>query len=232
MVLLPPPNLGARCWPLWVRTNRAPSTFPASGCRPPGFGFTRWAYKDWLVGELEKEADPVHLVAHDQGAIIGQGLVLERPALVASFVFGDAVADDDYHWHTEARVFQTAELGERSVAGMAAMTVKEWASMLESYGGAPPEYAEEMARGMDARMYEAMLKLYRSEPSMADWAIDPDRTYPPSLILWGNRDPGQDPSFGRRAAEAYGGRFAEIDSGHFWMLERPREAAQLIRAFW
>lgn len=34
------------------------------------------------------------------------------------------------------------------------------------------------------------------------------------------------------AGTAHGGRYAEIDSGHFWMLERPRETAELIRAFW
>lgn len=200
---------------------------------PVGFGFTRWAYKDWLIGELEKEDSPVHLVAHDQGAIIGQGLLVERPDLVASFVFGDAVADDDYHWHTEARVFQTAGLGEQSVAGMAALSVEDRASMLENYGGVPPEYSEEIARGMDGLMYEAMLKLYRSEPSVADWAIDPDKAYPPGLIVWGSRDYRMDGrTFGRRAAEAYGGRYAEIDSGHFWMLERPQESADLIRSFW
>ena len=34
---------------------------------PVGFGFTRWAYKDWLIGELEKEGGPVHL-----GGLLGR----------------------------------------------------------------------------------------------------------------------------------------------------------------
>jgi pimeloyl-ACP methyl ester carboxylesterase len=45
---------------------------PGFGCdAPAGFSGTRYAYRDWVIAELEALDGPVDLVGHDQGSVIG-----------------------------------------------------------------------------------------------------------------------------------------------------------------
>jgi pimeloyl-ACP methyl ester carboxylesterase len=201
---------------------------------PDGFAATRWGYRDWLIEQIEEVGEPVDLVGHDQGAIISQGVLLARPDLVRSIVLTGAVADDDYHWHPIARIWQTPGLGEAQMAEGFALDPEQLAQGLAQMSGLALSDACRIAAKYDATMGDAMLTLYRSEPSRADWTLRPDRTYPPSLVLWGAGDQAQDgPRFGGRAAEVMGGRYVEIPgTGHYWMLDRAEQGAAILRDFW
>ena len=89
---------------------------PGFGCdAPAGFSGTRYAYRDWLITELEAlkaMAEPVDLVGHDQGSVISQGVILARPDLVDSWVLGGGVCANDFLWHRQARIWQNTGLGE------------------------------------------------------------------------------------------------------------------------
>jgi len=51
---------------------------------PAGFGSTRLEYGDWLIRELEKVGEPVDLVGHDWGGLIGWTVTALHPRLVRS----------------------------------------------------------------------------------------------------------------------------------------------------
>src|SRR5690349_9304047 len=94
---------------------------------PPGFGAelpedfaaTQLAYRDWLVAELERIGEPVHLVGHDCGGLHVLNVAMHRPDLLRSWA-SDVVGifDADYTWHDQARVWQTPSAGEQLIAAM------------------------------------------------------------------------------------------------------------------
>jgi pimeloyl-ACP methyl ester carboxylesterase len=49
---------------------------------PDGFGATKDAYVDWLLGELARQREPVDLVGHDWGALLVLRAVSLRPGAV------------------------------------------------------------------------------------------------------------------------------------------------------
>lgn len=205
---------------------------PGFGAEPPaGFTGTRFAYRDWLVGQLEQIGEPVDLVGHDQGSVISQGVILARPDLVRSWALGGGVCAEDYLWHHQARIWQTAEVGEAACARLLALDITARARALQT-AGMPAERATHAAAAIDRRMLDHILRLYRSEPYISDWAFTADIDHPPGLILWGRHDPYQDASFGRATAAATGSPYRELDCGHWWQVERPAEVAETLTAHW
>jgi pimeloyl-ACP methyl ester carboxylesterase len=205
---------------------------PGFGCEAPaGFSGTRYAYRDWLIEELTAINEPVDLVGHDQGSVISQGVILARPDLINSWVLGAGVCADDFFWHRQARIWQNTGLGERWRDHFLALDTDTRAGMLVD-AGVPAVNATNVAAGMDRRMFDYLLPLYRSESYLEDWAFDPAATYPPGLVLWGKHDPYQSAEFGRLAAAASGARFHELACGHWWQVERPHEVAAELIAHW
>jgi pimeloyl-ACP methyl ester carboxylesterase len=98
--------------------------------------------------------------------------------------------------------------------------------------GVPEVEAAGVAAGMDRRMFDHILPLYRSEPYLEDWAFDPSSNYPPGLVLWGSDDRYQTAEFGRSAATAAGARFHELACGHWWQIERAEEIAAELTDHW
>jgi pimeloyl-ACP methyl ester carboxylesterase len=207
-------------------------SLPGFGCdAPAGFGATRWDYADWLVGRLAAFGEPVDVVGHDQGATILHGVLQERPELVRSWVLSDGVCDVDMGWHAQARMWQTTRVGEASCAAWLALGTDARVAALVA-GGVPEHWARRVADRIDERMLRCILALYRSEPYTGDWQLDPERSYPPGLVMWGTRDPFGPPELGRRAAERAWVDFVELDCGHWWPVEQPTEGARALRAFW
>jgi pimeloyl-ACP methyl ester carboxylesterase len=205
---------------------------PGFGCdAPAGFSGTRYAYRDWLIDRLEAMDGPVHLVGHDQGSVISQGVILSRPDLVNTWVLGGGVCADDFLWHRQARIWQTSGLGEHWRDEFLGLDVNARAAMLTA-AGVPEIDAPGVAAGMDRRMLDHILPLYRSEPYLEDWAFDPTVKYPPGLVLWGRDDRYQSTEFGRAAAAAAGARFHELACGHWWQAERAEEVAAELTAHW
>ena len=174
-----------------------PAAAGFGGDAPAGFSGTRYAYRDWVIDELEAMDGPVDLVGHDQGSVIGQGVILARPDLVNSWVLGGGVCADDFLWHRQARIWQNIGLGEQwrdsFSASMSTPVPACW------WPPALPEIdAADVAAGMDRRMFDQILPLYRSEPYLEDWAFDPTSTYPPGLVLWGRDDPTRQRNSARR----------------------------------
>jgi pimeloyl-ACP methyl ester carboxylesterase len=62
---------------------------------PPGFTATVEEYRRWLVAELERFGQPVHLVGHDWGGAHVVNVAMTRPELVRSWVCDVILADGD-----------------------------------------------------------------------------------------------------------------------------------------
>ena len=205
---------------------------PGFGCDGPAdFSATRYAYRDWLIKQLEAMHEPVDLVGHDQGSVISQGVILARPDLVNSWTLGGGVCAAEFLWHPQARIWQTSELGEQWRDHFLGLEMDARAAILAA-AGVPQIDAERVAAEMDRRMLDHILPLYRSEPYLEDWAFDPTSTYPPGLVLWGSEDPYQATEFGRSAAAAAGARFHELACGHWWQVERTEEVAAELTSHW
>jgi pimeloyl-ACP methyl ester carboxylesterase len=198
---------------------------------PTEFSGTRYAYRDWVISQLEAMGGSVDLVGHDQGSVIGQGVLLARPDLINSWVLGGGVCAEDFLWHRQARIWQNTTLGEQWRDGFLGLDMETRAEMLVG-AGLPAIDAGSVAAEMDHRMFDYILPLYRSEPYLEDWAFDPTATYPPGVVLWGKDDPYQAAEFGRVAAAASGARFHEMPCGHWWQTERPDEVAAELIAHW
>lgn len=217
VVLLSPPGFGA---PL-----------------PSGFSATFLAYRDWLVGELERFDQPVDLVGHDWGGCHVVNAVMHRPDLVRSWA-SDVVGlfDRDYVWHDMAQGFQTPEAGEQLVAMMQDGSVQDRAQQLVAFG-IPADVATSFAAAQGPEMGQAVLALYRSarQPALADAgkALG-DAAARPGLSLLATEDPfvGTE-EMRRRAADRAGARTEVLDGlGHWWMVEAPAAGAAILARFW
>lgn len=217
VVLLSPPGFGA---PL-----------------PSGFSATFLAYRDWLVGELERFDQPVDLVGHDWGGCHVVNAVMHRPDLVRSWA-SDVVGlfDRDYVWHDMAQGFQTPETGEQLVAMMQDGSVQDRAQQLVAFG-IPADVATSFAAAQGPEMGQAVLALYRSarQPALADAgkALG-DAAARPGLSLLATEDPfvGTE-EMRRRAADRAGARTEVLDGlGHWWMVEAPDAGAAILARFW
>src|SRR4030095_5226671 len=134
-------------------------SLPGFGCGvPAGFAATREAYVDWLVGELERIAEPVDLVGHDWGSLLVQRVVSLRPDLVRTWACGDGPVDVEYVWHDLAQQWQTPGVGEQIMAAFTPEALEEGLAG----AGIPREMARETARYVDEPEKQARLCLYRS----------------------------------------------------------------------
>ena len=203
---------------------------------PAGFGCTVLAYRDWLVGELERIGEPVDLVGHDWGGGHVVNVAMTRPDLLRSWatdVIG--VFDPGYVWHELAQVWQTPGAGEQAIAAMTGGTVGERAEFLAGRGIGDPSVATELAAAMPD-MAEAILPLYRSaaQPVMAALGRDLERAAArPGLCLLATEDGfvGTDEQR-RRAAGRAGARLEVLDGlGHWWMVEDPARGAEALDRF-
>lgn len=118
---------------------------------------------------------------------------------------------------------------------MGAVSREDWIANMGT-NGVTKAAAADMADALEA-MTDCILPLYRSgaQPAMIELGkILAATDLPPGLAL----DPTEDPYVGPpgRAAEMadrLGAWHAPMDgAGHWWMMERPGEAADLLVGFW
>ncbi|MBV9992447.1 MAG: alpha/beta hydrolase [Alphaproteobacteria bacterium] len=204
---------------------------PGFGCAlPAGFEPTKDNYAAWLVAELGKLSGPIDLVGHDWGALLCYRALSLEPRLVRSWAAGGAPLDPDYVWHDMAQAWQTPGVGEEV---MKQLIPEAMAPGLMAQGQ-PKEVAEESAGALDATMKAAILSLYRSAKTVGrDWYDDLERIAAPGLVIFGERDPYVNWTFGEKLARHVGARFALIkDCGHWWEAEKPAEVAAALEEFW
>lgn len=204
---------------------------------PDGFPATHEAYRDWLAAELAAIDGPVDLVGHDWGGGHVVNVVMHRPDLVRSWTT-DVIGlfDPDYVWHDMAQIWQTPGAGEDFVAAMLAGDAAERAERNTALG-IPADVAAELALGQTPEMGTAILALYRSaaQPVLAEAGRSlPNAAAKPGLAILASEDPFVGSAeMKRRAAARAGARIEVLDGlGHWWMLEDPDRAAEVLTRFW
>ena len=204
---------------------------------PAGFEPTQVAYRDWLIGELERLGGGVDLVGHDWGAGHVYGVLAERPDLLRSWAADCAgLVHPDYVWHDAAQAWQTPEVGEQALAQIFAMPEAQRAETWESMG-IRADAARAIAAGQDEPMGRCVLGLYRSarQPAMARLgerlASGPKR---PGLVIVAREDPyAGTPEMAGFVADRLGARRFDLDGlGHWWMFEGAEPAARALVSFW
>jgi pimeloyl-ACP methyl ester carboxylesterase len=207
----------------------------------PGFGApvsesfprTRLAYRDWLIGEIEKIDQPVDLVGHDWGAGHTYAVAAARPDLLCSWAADCAgLVHPSYEWHPAAQIWQKDEEGERSIEQIIAMSGDD---LVESFG-VPPKLASTMATNLDAEMGASILALYRSaiQPAMSELGENLAAALRrPALLIHATADPFVPPDMVFDVAEKTGARIMTLEGRqHWWMWEDPKEAAEGLVSFW
>jgi pimeloyl-ACP methyl ester carboxylesterase len=203
--------------------------------RPDGFSATNEAYLEWLITELERLGEPVDLVGHDWGGILTVRVACLRPDLLRSWV-SDAlgVFDAEHKWHDLARVWQTPGNGEGFVE---AALVSSDEDAIAGFGrsGMPAEQAVAMRRQWDRDLWECALDLYRSAVHVSDeWGQEIEKAAArPGLAILPQNEGFVDSAWAQRAAEHAGARVLALDElGHWWFLENPSLAAEILGDFW
>ena len=91
------------------------------------------------------------------------------------------------------------------------------------------------ADGIDARMAECILALYRSAVTVGEEWEDAVAAMPsrPALVLWGRDDPFVTPEFGERLAARIDAELLLFDDcGHWWPWERAAQTAAALEQLW
>lgn len=207
---------------------------------PPGFGVplpadfpaTVTAYRDWLIGELERFDRPVDLLGHDWGGGHVVTALMQRPELVRSWA-SDALGlfDPKYTWHDMAQTWQTPGDGEAHLDQIFGGTPEQRAEQMEAFGIGRAE-ALQIAGAQGPEMKRAVLALYRSaaQPAMAELGTGlPALAARPGLAILATADPfiGSE-ELPRRAAERAGAEITVLATGWAtggWPRTRPAPRA-------
>ena len=206
---------------------------PAFGSpRPPGFDATMHTYAAWLAEEL-RAFDEIDLVSHDWGGLLTLRVLADQPANVRSWVTDMGDLDPTFEWHDTAKTWQTAGEGEALMEVFISASLEDRAAILEGVS-APQPGATVMAEHLDRTMADAILDLYRSATAIGDeWGPGVDQIRAPGLLVQSMNDPFRNPNRVQALADRTDAEIATLeDAGHFWMLDDPAGAAQLITDFW
>ncbi len=206
---------------------------------PDGFDPTMDAYAEWLVAELDTiaaDGSEIDLVGHDWGAGHVYGALSRRPDLVRTWA-GDiaGVVHRDYVWHDMAQAWQTPDVGEQVVEGMASSTHADKVALFEGLG-LPPAIADDLAAGLDAEMGRCVLRLYRTgaQPAVGELG---DRlasmSLPPGLVVDAELDAYVPSELSVDVARRLGADVLRLDGrGHWWMVDDVAPVADSLVAFW
>lgn len=212
---------------------------------PPGFGTPTpvdWAgtvreYRDWLLAELEAIGGEIDLVGHDWGAGHVFGVLAERPNIVRSWA-ADCVGllHPEYQWHDAAQGWQAPELGEQMVAGMVAMPNDQFVDAFSGLG-MTPDIAATVKSHINDDMARCILSLYRdaAQPVMVELGMKFVAARPVGgLVLIAENDHFAGPhAFHEQLASQVDANIAHIQGvGHWWMCEKPQEAARILLSHW
>ena len=238
------PETAAVWGPLRAELDRVAGHLKVVCLSPPGWGSpvppdwraTVEAYRQWLVGELQRFGGPVDLVGHDWGGGHVLTVAMTRPDLLRSWC-SDVLGcfDPGYEWHPLAQIWQTPGRGEAAVEAL----VRNPTALIEPLAarGLDPAVGAELAAGYDETMARCILDLYRdaAQPAMARLGQNlPAAAARPglSVLATADDDVGTE-RMRRRAATRAGARTAVLDGlGHWWMVQDPARAAAVFTEFW
>lgn len=202
---------------------------------PTGFGATAPEYAGWLVRELERLEGPIHLIGHDWGGGHVVNAMLLRPDLMASVATDIAGCyDPGYVWHDMAQLWRTPDVGEETVAAMAAVPRDERIVTYEGLGMSAAAAAA--CADAIAAMGPCILALYRSADESTFEAAGravAALQHPPALhVIVATADTYTGgPEKATATATAWGATLHRLEGlGHWWMMEDPTRAAEVVRA--
>jgi pimeloyl-ACP methyl ester carboxylesterase len=197
---------------------------------PEGFDSTKEAYLDWVITELERFGEPVHLVGHDWGALLATRIASLRQDLIRTWSIANGPVDPGYEWHPLAQLWATPGAGEEFMNGT---DVEGFAGNFKALD-VPAEDARAKAERMDDRMKDSILKLYRSSTEVsAEWGPDVRNAAPGGLIFWGRKDQLCPVDFAYRMGAAAGAEEVRtLDANHWVILEQPQQVAELLEQHW
>ena len=200
--------------PGFGRTGK-PADFPYSIA-----GFDRFVERFCDVAGLDR----VSLVMHDWGGA-GMAFAQRFPERIEKLVLFSALPLlPGYRWHRVARAWRTPIVGELTMG----ITTKRGLKR-----NVPAEIVDRVWKDFDHGTQRAILKLYRATPEsqLAPAGERLGDVRAPALILWPERDPYIDASFGREYANALGGEVTlePVDTGHWTWVERPETIDRVAR---
>ena len=212
---------------------------------PPGFGApvpegwhaTSGEYVEWLVGEIEAIGTSVDVVAHDWGAGHLFGLLDRRPDLVKSWIADCAgLLHPDYVWHDAAQGWQTEGVGEQIVDAMVQMSDDDFTASFTALG-MTESIARDVKRALTAEMGACILALYRSaaQPAMAELGRRLAAASPVAgtvVVADGDHYAGTVAMMEETAATLSASIARMPGCGHWWMIEQPVRAADMLVAHW
>ena len=213
------------------RTDVVALGLPGFGSPAPSFEPTMGNYADWLAAELAQH-DEVDLVAHDWGALLALRVLAAKPANIRTWTMDGGDLAADFQWHDLAKLWISPE-GEGFMEGLLSATAADRAATLVA-AGVPESGAFTMANAFDATMAACILALYRSSVDIGnEWGPGIDSITGPGLVIDADQDPFRSADRPRRLAARVG---AEVEvlpgAGHWWMLDSPQVAAEVLQDFW
>jgi haloalkane dehalogenase len=182
----------------------------------------------------ELSLDPVVLVTHDWGVMIGLRWACDHPGAARALVISDGGFFADRRWHDLANTMRTPGDGERL---MESFTREGFEAMMGQVArGIGPDAAEEYWKGFSSdERRRGHLELYRSG--------DFDKLEPyegcvagldvPALVVWGGQDRFAGVKMARRFHEEIAGSELVVldEAGHFVWEDEPEAAAGALVDF-
>lgn len=204
---------------------------------PPGWGATAAEYRTWLTGELSRIDGRIDLVGHDWGAGHVFGVLADAPGLVTTWAADCAgLLHADYVWHDAAQSWQTPEVGEAAAAGLVGLDRETFIAGFSSLGMST-EIAGAVSDGLDEETARCIVALYRSaiQPAMADLGRRFVAARPANgLVIAAEEDHyAGTTAMMDQVAASVGARVAHLPAcGHWWMIQNPGLAADLLIDHW
>ena len=175
-------------------------------------------FLEWFLAEVGVEK--INLVAHDWGAAVGLTLATRHPERIERIVvLNPPPLFNGFSWPRVARLWRSALIGEAlmgsTTRGMFARALRHGSVREDAW---PNARVKQVWDQFDQGTQRAILRLVRSTNS----ELQTPAPAPPTLILWGERDPWYPPAL----AGAYAQHLAESrlellsDAGHWPWLDR------------
>ena len=204
---------------------------------PHGWGATQDEYREWLLAQLESIGGEIDLVGHDWGAGHVFGVLAQAPALVRTWACDCAgLIHPDYSWHDAAQGWQTPGVGEASVDAITGMEPEIFAAVMGPLGMGDV-ISRKVSAGLDAGTAQCILSLYRSavQPAMSGLGERFRSARPRNgLVIIAENDHFAGPAaLHEQVASWTDASVGHISSaGHWWMIEQPEVAADMLLAHW
>ena len=205
--------------------------------KPDRFVYTVDGYARHLGALLDRlEVRRAHLVLHDFGGPWGLTWAADHRDRFAGLVLVNIGVMRDYRWHYLARIWRTSGAGEAFLrtASLPAMRL-----MLRHGNprGLPLDVVERIYhQTRDPAVQRAVLRLYRAT-DVAAVSEDLHRRLgdidPPTLVVWGARDPYVSVRYAERQKETFPRARVVLleDSGHWPMADNPVAVEQAVLPF-